>query len=183
MNPLASGLCTVTGTEIAASIGPGLLKAAMVMVVDGVQQDLSESISADASLRFITRRDPEALDIIRHDAAHVLAEAVQELAVFLSPEGESLYKGWREGPLGGAATHALDRAAPRTAQGWFEQAGAAFCELVKNKEDGNQFPASFVKALQSAPRRPARESPLARFFVLPSALNSRPPALPKNRRR
>ena len=70
---------TVTGTEIAASIGPGLLKAAMVMVVDGVQQDLSESISADASLRFITRRDPEALDIIRHDAAHVLAEAVQEL--------------------------------------------------------------------------------------------------------
>ena len=70
---------TVTGTEIAASIGPGLLKAAMVMVVDGVQKDLSESISADASLRFITRRDPEALDIIRHDAAHVLAEAVQEL--------------------------------------------------------------------------------------------------------
>jgi len=70
---------TVTGTEIAASIGPGLLKAAMVMVVDGVQQDLSESISADASLRFITRRDPEALEIIRHDAAHVLAEAVQEL--------------------------------------------------------------------------------------------------------
>ena len=69
----------VTGTEIAASIGPGLLKAAMVMVVDGVQKDLSESISADASLRFITRRDPEALDIIRHDAAHVLAEAVQEL--------------------------------------------------------------------------------------------------------
>ena len=49
------------------------------MVVDGVQKDLSESISADASLRFITRRDPEALEIIRHDAAHVLAEAVQEL--------------------------------------------------------------------------------------------------------
>jgi len=69
----------VTGTEIAASIGPGLLKAALVMVVDGVQKDLSESISADASLRFITRRDPEALEIIRHDAAHVLAEAVQEL--------------------------------------------------------------------------------------------------------
>jgi threonyl-tRNA synthetase len=69
----------VTGTEIAASIGPGLLKAALVMVVDGVQKDLSESIIEDASLRFITRRDPEALEIIRHDAAHVLAEAVQEL--------------------------------------------------------------------------------------------------------
>ncbi len=69
----------VTGTTIAADIGPGLLKAAMVMVVDGVQRDLSESIDHDASLRFITRRDPEALDIIRHDAAHVLAEAVQAL--------------------------------------------------------------------------------------------------------
>jgi threonyl-tRNA synthetase len=69
----------VTGTEIAASIGPGLLKAALVMEVDGVQKDLSESIIEDASLRFITRRDPEALEIIRHDAAHVLAEAVQEL--------------------------------------------------------------------------------------------------------
>ena len=69
----------VTGTTIAASIGPGLLKAAMVMVVDGVQRDLSASIEHDASLRFITRRDPEALEIIRHDAAHVLAEAVQEL--------------------------------------------------------------------------------------------------------
>ena len=69
----------VTGTEIAASIGPGLLKAALVMVVDGVQKDLSASIGEDASLRFITRRDPEALEIIRHDAAHVLAEAVQEL--------------------------------------------------------------------------------------------------------
>ncbi len=69
----------VTGTEIAASIGPGLLKAALVMVVDGVQKDLSETIDHDVSLRFITRRDPEALEIIRHDAAHVLAEAVQAL--------------------------------------------------------------------------------------------------------
>jgi len=69
----------VTGTTIAASIGPGLAKAALVMVVDGVQKDLSESIDHDASLRFITRKDPEALEIIRHDAAHVLAEAVQAL--------------------------------------------------------------------------------------------------------
>ena len=69
----------VTGTSIAASIGPGLAKAALVMVVDGAQKDLSESIDHDASLRFITRRDPEALEIIRHDAAHVLAEAVQTL--------------------------------------------------------------------------------------------------------
>jgi threonyl-tRNA synthetase len=69
----------VTGTTVAASIGPGLAKAALAMVVDGKQKDLSEEIAADAALRFITRKDPEALDFIRHDTAHVLAEAVQEL--------------------------------------------------------------------------------------------------------
>jgi threonyl-tRNA synthetase len=69
----------VTGTEVAAAIGPGLAKAALAMQVDGALQDLSRVIEADASLRFITRRDPEALDLIRHDCAHVLAEAVQAL--------------------------------------------------------------------------------------------------------
>ena len=69
----------VTGTGVATAIGPGLAKAALAMVVDGVMLDLSREIAADASLRFITRRDPEALELIRHDAAHVLAEAVQEL--------------------------------------------------------------------------------------------------------
>ncbi|WP_191085683.1 threonine--tRNA ligase [Roseococcus microcysteis] len=69
----------VTGTTVAASIGPGLAKAALAMEVDGRLMDLSAEIVADAKLRFITRRDPEALDLIRHDCAHVLAEAVQEL--------------------------------------------------------------------------------------------------------
>ncbi len=69
----------VTGTEVAAAIGPGLAKAALAMAVNGKLTDLSEAIEADAALRFITRRDPEALELIRHDTAHVLAEAVQEL--------------------------------------------------------------------------------------------------------
>ena len=69
----------VTGTQVAAAIGPGLAKAALAMQVDGAMQDLSRTIEADAAVRFITRKDPEALDLIRHDAAHVLAEAVQEL--------------------------------------------------------------------------------------------------------
>jgi threonyl-tRNA synthetase len=69
----------VTGTTIAASIGPGLAKAALAMQVDGVLRDLSHEIAADAHVRFITRKDAEALEMIRHDAAHVLAEAVQEL--------------------------------------------------------------------------------------------------------
>ncbi|MCA3282803.1 MAG: threonine--tRNA ligase [Roseomonas sp.] len=69
----------VTGTTIAAAIGPGLAKAALAMEVDGKLRDLSASVTEDAKLRFITRRDPEALEMIRHDCAHVLAEAVQEL--------------------------------------------------------------------------------------------------------
>jgi len=69
----------VTGTAVAAAIGPGLAKAALAMVVDGEMMDLSREITTDAALRFITRKDAEALELIRHDAAHVLAEAVQEL--------------------------------------------------------------------------------------------------------
>jgi threonyl-tRNA synthetase len=69
----------VTGTEIAAAIGPGLARAALAMSVDGKLRDLASWLEHDASVRFITRKDPEALELIRHDAAHVLAEAVQDL--------------------------------------------------------------------------------------------------------
>ncbi|GAN79465.1 threonine--tRNA ligase [Acidocella aminolytica] len=69
----------VTGTTIAAAIGPGLARAALAMEVDGKQMDLSRTISWDAAVKFITRKDEAALEMIRHDAAHVLAEAVQEL--------------------------------------------------------------------------------------------------------
>ncbi len=69
----------VTGTDVAASIGPGLARAALAMQVDGVLTDLGQPIERDAGVRFITRKDPEALGMIRHDAAHVLAEAVQAL--------------------------------------------------------------------------------------------------------
>jgi threonyl-tRNA synthetase len=69
----------VTGTEIAAAIGPGLAKAAIAIEVNGALWDLSRPIETDARVRVITRKDPEALELIRHDCAHVLAEAVQEL--------------------------------------------------------------------------------------------------------
>lgn len=69
----------VTGTALAEAIGPGLAKAALAMQVDGQIMDLVRPIEHDAQVRFITRRDPEALDMIRHDTAHVLAEAVQSL--------------------------------------------------------------------------------------------------------
>ncbi len=70
---------TVTGTTVAASIGPGLARAALAMKVDGRLVDLSTEIAADAAVVFVTRRDEIALEMIRHDCAHVLAEAVQEL--------------------------------------------------------------------------------------------------------
>ncbi|MCB8875373.1 threonine--tRNA ligase [Acidisoma silvae] len=69
----------VTGTTVAADIGPGLARAALAMRVDGKILDLAREIDSDVSLAFITRKDPEALEMIRHDTAHVLAEAVQAL--------------------------------------------------------------------------------------------------------
>jgi threonyl-tRNA synthetase len=69
----------VTGTTVAASIGAGLAKAALAMEVDGKLRDLDTEIAGDARIRFVTRKDEQALELIRHDAAHVLAEAVQEL--------------------------------------------------------------------------------------------------------
>ena len=69
----------VTGAEIAAAIGPGLARAALAMRVDGQMRDLSRLVETDAAVTFITRRDDDALELIRHDAAHVLAEAVQAL--------------------------------------------------------------------------------------------------------
>jgi threonyl-tRNA synthetase len=69
----------VTGTAVAESIGPGLARAALAMKLDGDLVDLATPIERDAAVVFVTRRDPDALELIRHDAAHVLAEAVQAL--------------------------------------------------------------------------------------------------------
>jgi threonyl-tRNA synthetase len=69
----------VTGGEIAAAIGPGLAKAAIAIRVDGKPRDLAAVIDRDAAVAVITRDTPEGLEILRHDAAHVMAEAVKEL--------------------------------------------------------------------------------------------------------
>jgi len=69
----------VTPAAIAADIGPGLAKAAMLAVVDGQEWDLTREIGSDASLALLTARDDAILATIRHDAAHVMAEAVREL--------------------------------------------------------------------------------------------------------
>jgi threonyl-tRNA synthetase len=69
----------VTGREVAESIAKSLAKMAVAVALDGQVRDLAEPIKADAKIRILTRDDPEALALIRHDAAHVMAEAVQEL--------------------------------------------------------------------------------------------------------
>jgi threonyl-tRNA synthetase len=69
----------VSGAALAQAIGPGLARAALAMKLDGKLVDLSTTITRDAAVVFVTRRDPDALGLIRHDAAHVLAEAVQSL--------------------------------------------------------------------------------------------------------
>ncbi|MEC9359347.1 MAG: threonine--tRNA ligase [Pseudomonadota bacterium] len=69
----------VTGLEIAQGISPGLAKKAIIVKVDGAQWDLTRPIENNAAIEIVTRDQPEALEVLRHDAAHVLAQAVQEL--------------------------------------------------------------------------------------------------------
>ncbi|HEX2890045.1 threonine--tRNA ligase [Vineibacter terrae] len=69
----------VTGAELAAGIGAGLAKAALAIKVDGEMRDLARPIDKDARVAIVTAKDPDALELLRHDAAHVLAQAVQEL--------------------------------------------------------------------------------------------------------
>ncbi len=69
----------VSGAGIAAAIGPGLAKAALAVKVDGAVKDLAHLIERDAKIEIVTRTHPDALELLRHDAAHLLAEAVQEL--------------------------------------------------------------------------------------------------------
>ena len=69
----------VTPAAIAADIGPGLAKAALLAVVDDAEWDLTRPIENDARLSLVTAKDEQALALLRHDCAHVMAEAVLEL--------------------------------------------------------------------------------------------------------
>ncbi len=73
---VASG---TTGLDIAKAISPSLAKRTVAMQLDGVLSDLNDPISKDAKINFVARTDAPALELIRHDAAHVMAEAVQAL--------------------------------------------------------------------------------------------------------
>jgi len=69
----------ITGLDVAKAISPSLAKRTVAMALDGVLTDLNDNIERDASIELIARDDKRALELTRHDAAHVLAEAVQSL--------------------------------------------------------------------------------------------------------
>ena len=95
----------VTGAELAASIGAGLAKAALALKFNGEQRDLQRPLTEDGKVEIITRKSPEALELIRHDCAHVMAEAVQTLfpgtQVTIGPAIENgfYYDFYREQPF------------------------------------------------------------------------------------
>ena len=70
---------TTTGAQLAESISKSLAKKAVAYALDGTVRDLADPVGVSGAVEIITRDDPRALELIRHDAAHVLAEAVQEL--------------------------------------------------------------------------------------------------------
>ena len=74
-----SFLNSISGFELTKKISKSLEKSALIMEVDGILKDLSHEITKDSKVRIITSKDKEGLEVIRHDAAHIMAMAVQEL--------------------------------------------------------------------------------------------------------
>ena len=151
----------VTGAQIAAGIGPGLARAALVVRVDGELRDLSREIDSDAAVSVVTARDPEGLETIRHDAAHVLAEAVKELwpevQVTIGPviEDGFYYDFARDAPFAPADLERIEermreivaRDEPVTREVWrrdeaaahYEKAGEAYkAEILRDLPEGEE---------------------------------------------
>ncbi|MCW2282528.1 threonyl-tRNA synthetase [Rhodoblastus acidophilus] len=144
----------VSGLEIAKTISPSLAKKTVAMMLDGQMVDASTPIQADAKIEFLNRDDPRSLELIRHDAAHVLADAVQSLfpgtQVTIGPviENGFYYDFYRETPFTPEDFAAIEKkmreivAADKPivreewsrdeAIAWFEKHGEAFkVELVQ----------------------------------------------------
>jgi threonyl-tRNA synthetase len=151
----------VSGFEIAKGISPSLAKRAVAMTLDGALHDLADAVTQDAAIEFVTRDDPRALELIRHDAGHVLAEAVQTLfpgtQVTIGPviENGFYYDFYRAEPFTPEDFPAIEkkmaeiiaRDVPFTkeiwtrdkAKAWFETHGEAFkvelVDAIPDRED------------------------------------------------
>ena len=146
----------VTGVTVAEAIGPGLARAALAMKINGVLCDIRQTLHSDTSVQFITRKDFEALELIRHDAAHVLAQAVQSLfpqtQVTIGPAIENgfYYDFYREIPFTPEDFSAIEarmkeivaRAIPFEREVWERNAAIAFFE-----ERGESFKAELIRDL------------------------------------
>ncbi|QOF95865.1 threonine--tRNA ligase [Novacetimonas hansenii] len=146
----------VTGTTVAQSIGAGLARAALAMEVDGHLMDIGREIDHDAHVRFVTRKDAESLEMIRHDAAHVLAEAVQSLwpgtQVTIGPSIENgfYYDFYRNEPftpedfprIEARMREIVDANAPFTRETWPREEAIRFFE-----ERGERFKAELIRDL------------------------------------
>ena len=145
-----------SGAEVAAAIGPGLAKAALAVRVDGALRDLAALIEADAEIAIVTAKDADALELIRHDAAHVMAEAVKELypatQVTIGPAIEDgfYYDFARETPFTPEDLAAIEarmheivaRDEPITREVWERDAAVAFF-----KEQGEDYKAEIIAGI------------------------------------
>ena len=146
----------ITGLDVAKGISPSLAKRTVAMALDGRVADLSDPIEHDAKIEFLTREDPRALELIRHDAAHVLAEAVQSLwpgtQVTIGPviENGFYYDFFRNQPFTPEDLPAIEqkmreiiaRDKPFTKEVWSrDQAKRAFHDM------GEQFKVELVDAI------------------------------------
>ena len=146
----------ITGLDVAKGISPSLAKRTVAMALDGRVADLSDPIAHDAKIEFLTREDPRALELIRHDAAHVLAEAVQSLwpstQVTIGPviENGFYYDFFRNQPFTPEDLPAIEqkmreiiaRDKPFTKEVWSrDQAKRAFHDM------GEQFKVELVDAI------------------------------------
>jgi len=130
----------ITGKALAEGISKSLAKKAVAMKVDGKLADLADPIDGDAAVQIVTRTDPEALELIRHDAAHVMAEAVQGLwpgtQVTIGPviENGFFYDFAKEEPfhpddlarIEARMREIIDRNAPFTKEFWSRQQAKDF---------------------------------------------------------
>jgi threonyl-tRNA synthetase len=147
---------STTGLEVAKSISPSLAKRTVAMALDGQVIDLADEIKRDGKIEFLSREDPRALELIRHDAAHVLAEAVQSLwpgtQVTIGPviENGFYYDFFRNQPFTPEDLPAIERKMreiiardkPFTKEVWSrDEAKRAFREM------GEQFKVELVDAI------------------------------------
>src|SRR6202165_1718449 len=146
----------VTGTQIAVSISKSLAKKAVAMALDGRLTDLADPVERDAGIEIVTREDPGALELIRHDCAHVMAEAVQALwpgtQVTIGPviENGFFYDFSKEEPfhpddlakIEAKMREIIDRNAPFTKEFWSRQQAKDFF-----KKKGELFKIELVDAI------------------------------------